>query len=83
MSYTNTPLLFNINGKSIALNQGEHQLKVWELFEGDYDTIYNTVVPYSIEYRINPSSNTDNMFTNYQYAADLLNEETNQLITGP
>ena len=83
MSYTNTPLLFNINGKSIALNQEEHQLKVWELFAGDYDNIYNTVVPYSIEYRINPSSNTDNMFTNYQYAADLLNEETNQLITGP
>lgn len=83
MSYTNTPLLFNNNGKSIALNQKEHQLKVWELFEGNYDNIYNTVVPYSIEYRINPSPNTDNMFTNYQYDADLLDEKTNKLINGP
>ena len=48
MDYINTPLLINVNGKSIAFAQGKKnnfihgdpEIKVWSLFEGDYNDIY-------------------------------------------
>ena len=75
MDYINTPLILNSKGKSIAFYQSKdlaniNNITLWSLFEGKYNSIYGESKPYSIEYRLNPSPYTDNMFTNYQYVAD-------------
>ena len=78
MDYTNTPLIINNKGKSLAFQQTvdeesllkDPKINMWSLFEGHYNNIYGQNREYSIEYRLNPSPYTDNMFTNYQYVAD-------------
>ena len=89
MDYINTPLLINVNGKSIAFAQGKKnnfiygdpEIKVWSLFKGDYNDIYGFKRNYSIEYRLNPSPYTDNMFTNYQYIADWTSDNQNSFLS--
>ena len=41
------------------------KIKIYSLFNGPYNKIYDEFKNYSIEYRINPSPYTDNLFTNY------------------
>jgi hypothetical protein len=70
MDYINTPLILNSKGKSVAFYQskdlaGINNITLWSLFDGKYNSIYGESKPYSIEYRLNPSPYTDNMFTNY------------------
>ena len=76
MDYINTPIITNIQGKSIALSQITNELKLYTMFEGPYDEIYGNNMNYSIEYRLNPSPYTDNLFTNYQYVADWTDSNT-------
>lgn len=86
MDYIDTPLLLNNKGKSIAFNQKIYEqqgmvthispkIKIYSLFNGPYNKIYDEFKNYSIEYRINPSPYTDNLFTNYQYTADWVNPQ--------
>lgn len=78
MDYTDTPLIINNKGKSLAFQQTvdedslykDPKINMWSLFEGHYNNIYGQNREYSIEYRLSPSPYTDNMFTNYQYVAD-------------
>lgn len=89
MDYVNTPLLINIDSKSIAFQQNRQnnfiyedpEIKVWSLFEGEYNDIYGQKREYSIEYRLNPSPYTDNMFTNYQYIADWTSDDQNDFLS--
>lgn len=77
MDYISSPLITNINGKSIALQNklNKEEIILWSLFEGDYNSIYGQQTSYSMEYRINPSPYSDNLFTNYEYIADWVNPD--------
>lgn len=76
MDYVSTPLLIHMQGNSLAFNQYINNMSLWLMFQGEYDNIYGINRNYSIEYRLNPSPYTDNMFTNYQYVADWTKSST-------
>lgn len=70
MDYQNMQTLFNLNGKTYAM----HNDKLYKMFEGEYNSTFTDLRynGYSMEYRINPSAHTDNIFTNVEFYADLM-----------
>ena len=44
------------------------------MFSGNYCNFINNVYPYSITYRINPDEYHNHLFTNFEYVADIIND---------
>ena len=72
MDYQNTQTLFNLNNGSYSI----YNNKMYKLFDGEYNNIYNKPVGYSIEYRINPEPLVDKVFTNIEFLADSFIDNT-------
>jgi hypothetical protein len=66
-----TVFMFAFNNKlwSIGFLNNGHLFK---MYSGDYNTDYNgNIVGYSVHYRINPEIDTDKVFTNIDFVADI------------
>lgn len=78
MDYPNSQIV-NLNSKSLLINTVSTGSKLYEMFEGEYNNLLDEYKPYWITYRLNPSSYTDNLFTNFTYVADCKNAN-NELV---
>ena len=72
MEYNHIHSLFNFEGKSILLdkNNNNGMIDPKLMFEGDYTNSYY------IQYKINPEPLTDKTFTNIEFIADKLNDDS-------
>lgn len=71
-------MMFSYGGESYAFSALDTssnnlaQVQCYRMFDGEYNKIFdNNYVPYSIEYRVNPGTYTDKVFTNVEFLADL------------
>lgn len=72
MSYEGRPFIFNIRGKSYILDSSTNS-KIYQLFGGGYNTTFDdSLMSYSITYRVNPEPFIDKTFTNLEFIADCL-----------
>ena len=69
MDYSNISSLFNFEGKSFIFD-GNSTVNAKQLFGGDYTNNYY------IQYKINPEPLTDKTFTNIEFIADKLNDDS-------
>jgi hypothetical protein len=69
MDYNNINSLFNFEGKSFILG-GNYTVNVMQMFGGEYTNNYY------IQYKINPEPLTDKTFTNIEFIADKLNNDS-------
>ena len=73
----NLSLMLSFGGKVFAFNAIQitdnhlSQPSGYTMFEGTYNQIFDSYVPYSIDYRVNPNQFTDKVFTNVEFLADL------------
>lgn len=73
MSYENCPLFINFLGDSLVLHLSGDYTGAHEMFKGEYNKFFtDEYKPYSMEFRLNPSPMTDNVFTNVTYIADCI-----------
>lgn len=72
MDYPKCPLITNYQLNSIALYQNKFGLELHSMFKGGYNNLLGVQQPYWMTYRLNPSTYTDNLFTNFTYIADII-----------
>lgn len=81
MDYRQVQTLFNLEDKSFFLRKTAYGPNmICKMFSGSYGLfnyyLYNfTFYPYSITYRVNPDEYHNHLFTNFEYAADVVNND--------
>ena len=75
MDYKNVQALFNLGNESFILCKHNNSSDlIFKMFSGNYCNFINNVYPYSITYRINPDEYHNHLFTNFEYVADIIND---------
>lgn len=75
MDYKNVQTLFNLGNESFILYKTANiNDLIIKMFSGNYCNFINNVYPYSITYRINPDEYHNHLFTNFEYVADIIND---------
>lgn len=75
MDYKNVQALFNLGNESFILYKyNSSNDLMYKMFSGNYCNFINNVYPYSITYRINPDEYHNHLFTNFEYVADIIND---------
>ncbi len=77
MDYQMCPALFNLNGSSFILHQNADNISINKMFKGQYNLPLedNDFVEYSMTYKVCPDALKSSMFTNFEYVADIINDE--------
>lgn len=75
MDYVDCPVFTDCNLQSYVFHQASNNVTLNTMFTGQYNNILGLQVSYSMTYRLNPSEYTDNLFTNFTYIADLLDND--------
>lgn len=75
MSYEGIPFFGDTKGSSFLLRNNDSSVELWRMFSGRYNHFFGEYQPYSMEFRLNPSPYTDNLFTNFTYVADWSNPD--------
>lgn len=82
VEYKDLDYLFNINSSILALAYDAGNPNIYEMFEGNYNRNFdNSVMGYSVHYRVNPYPYNDKVFTNVEFIADLIDSTSNSFNT--
>lgn len=77
MDYKSIQALFNLEDESFILYRipNYNYNYIYKLFSGSlYGNYPNGIWPYSITYRVNPDEYHNHSFTNFEYVADIIND---------
>lgn len=70
MPYENKPVLFNFEGSSFIMNNST-EVEIYKMFAGGYNRSFNdSMIGYSMTYRVNPEPFEDKLFSNIEFIAD-------------
>lgn len=73
MSYGGTPAMFNAGNSFYAIagtGGGKYNPKLWKQFEGNYNSFFGSIKPYSITFICNQDEPYDKIFNNIEFRAD-------------
>ena len=75
MDYKNVQALFNLGNESFILYKSTSSNDfIYKMFSGNYCNFIDGIYPYSITYRVNPDEYHNHLFTNFEYIADIIND---------
>jgi hypothetical protein len=64
--------MFSFNNNTWSLGNINNNSSLYKMYSGNYNTNYNgRPIGYSVHYRINPELDTDKVFTNIDFVADM------------
>ena len=67
-----TIFMFSFNNNTWSLGNINNNSSLYKMYSGNYNTGYNgEPIGYSVHYRINPELDTDKVFTNIDFVADM------------
>lgn len=81
-SHENIPWMFNFKDNFISINYDSDYSYLWKNNQDDkYNHFYGRKRPSHIEFHINPDSNMDKVFDNFEYRSDIIDKNGVYLAT--
>ena len=78
-SYEDIAYMFNIWGEFLSIKDNDNKTTVWVNHKGKYNEFFGEKKKSHIEFYINPDMPHDKVFDNFQYRADLFDDDNNYI----